>query len=201
MRLILIGILMITNLASQILQHKFFDIDTDIIAAIGMVESDGVGWLNDKIKIRFENHIFLANCPEARKYFLAGEPSYSNHFFLNDEKWVFTHTSQKSEHQALDLAKTLCFTEAFNSISIGTFQLHTVNHTNIGFPSGFLMYAYMSESQEREIEIFSLFVKKNKPLYQAMKDKNLEDIAFYWNPHNPFWLDEFIKAYEQLKSD
>ena len=195
--ILIIGILMF-NLVTEIIKQKFYDIDPNILHAIAQVESDGNGWENKRIKIRFETHIFLTNCPAAKEVFKVENPSHLKHYFYEDYKWKFVHESQVNELRALDIAKQFCFSEAYNSLSIGTYQLNTINYQNIGFPSGFLMYVYMSESPERELEVLQKFIKSNKRLYQAMIDKNLETIAFYWNPYNETWLKEFVAEYTKL---
>lgn len=191
---------MITNtLFQNILESTFYNIDKDILYAIAQVESDGNGWEDDRIKIRFETHVFLNMCPDAINHFRLYEPNWDNHYYYFDNEWKYVHESQSNERQALDIAKQFCFQNAYNSISVGTYQINTINYKNIGFPSGFLMYAYMGESPEREIEVLHKMINKNKRLEQAMIDKNLETIAYYWNPYNNIWKEEFIKEYNKIK--
>jgi len=187
---------MLSTLFSQILPT----IDPKLLQAIALVESDGDGWENGRPKIRFENHLFLEACEAANSYFSVGSPSWTEHKVWLAGVWTDVHESQANEYQALTIAKELCFAQAYESISIGTFQLHTVNYRLIGFRSAFLMYAFMSESPERELEVLQVFIRKNRTLEQAMLNHDFHAIAQVWNSGSPTWEQEFRLAYANLTS-
>lgn len=182
------------------------DIPLRVLQALAMVESSGNGWENDEngnleIKIRFENHIFLSKCVEGKSTFFVGNPSWTDHTMLSEDGLVFVHESQQTERKALKLAASICPTAAYEAISIGTFQLHAMNYKVIGFPFPSLMLSYMSESPEREMEVFKRYLRQTPALYHAMVAQDLDEIAYFWNPHNEAWKSRFEEAWNSLGED
>jgi len=188
------------QIPDDLFQSILPDIPVRILRALAEVESNGKGWENDRPKIRFENHLFLDKCPDALGTFFVdrGVKRWTNHQFMTDEGIKFTHESQETELKALNLAKNICFEAAFESISIGTFQLHTMHYKEIGFPSAFLMYAFMSESPERELEVLRKFIQITPGLKEALVAEDLEAIHQIWNSGNQAWLDRLKYVWSKL---
>jgi len=188
-----------TTALNQLYQTLIPDISPIILQAIAEIESSGEGWENNQIKVRFENHLFLSDCPEASNTFFVGIPSHYDHKVLTDEGLEWVHESQRTERKALGIAANICPTAAFAALSVGTYQLSLQHYKKIGFPFPSLMLSFLSESPERELEVFKRFLKLNPELYQAMVNEDLDTIISIWNPHNEYWGIEFKKTYGRLK--
>lgn len=184
-------------------QFKVYeDIDPLLLHALANIESDGQGFQNDRIKIRLENHILVARCETAKhtfKYNLSD--TWRNHTFRsNDGTIKNSHTSQENEYEALAIANFLCSDYAYQSMSMGVFQLMGFHFKTIGFNSAKLMYEYMSESPEREMQVFSRFLLKNERLYTAFIEQDFMTIALIWNSQQPNFAERLESEYTTLKA-
>lgn len=192
--------LLMATALNQLYQTLVPDISSIVLQAIAEIESSGEGWENNQIKIRFENHLFLSDCPQASNTFLVGNPSHYDHKVLTNEGLEWVHESQRTERIALNIAANICPTAAFAALSVGTYQLSLQHYKAIGFPFPSLMLSFVSESPERELEVLKRFLKLNPTLYQAMVNEDLDTIISIWNPYNEYWGIEFKKAFWRLKN-
>jgi len=119
------------------------ELQIDVATALSVlcVESSGQGFSNDKMIIRFENHVLdmfwgKNNPDKFADHFKYNKKSRRNdHYFrasTNDD-WETCHTSQDMEWKVLDFAMTLDETNALKSISMGAPQVMGFNHKYIGY--------------------------------------------------------------------
>ena len=184
---------------AQLCENVLPEFSQRVLYALAQTESNGQGFVNNRVKIRFENHIFLSLCPEAKDTFFTGEIPWENHTFLTNGGIKFVHRDQDTEYKALKLASEICIQAAYKSISVGIFQIHSSNYQIVGFPEPFpSLFLSFHESDEKACYVLKKYLKQQPELYQAFITEDLDTIAFYWN-QNPIWLKRFREAFENYE--
>lgn len=199
---ILTGLTILMSLTfSQLCQNVLPELSQRVLYALAQTESNLEGFVGNRVKIRFENHIFLNLCEDAKNTFFTGENSWENHTFLTNEGIKFVHQNQDTEYEALKIASEICAKEAHMSISVGIFQIHSSNYQIIGFPEPFpSLFLSFHESDEKSCYVLKKFLKNQPLLYKAFVEEDLYTIAYYWN-RNPIWLEKFKKNFDSYKID
>lgn len=150
------------------------DCEVAVIRAIDLVESSGSGFLNDgRPKILFEAHIFhrLTKGLWDAKY-----PEVSNKQW--DKK---LYKGGSKEYDRLAIALKLDRPAALMSTSWGKYQILGQNYKLCGYDNidGFVDDMYKSEVYH--LNAFVKFIKSNGKLWEALKTKNWEAFAKYYN--------------------
>lgn len=182
-------------------------IDPVTIAAIIAIESRGNGFVNGKLKIRFENHLFRRAMDRAGRL-----ADYDKHFrgikwddrheYLKDGQWMNVHgDGQNSEHEALTLAATLDAEAAHDSISMGAPQILGSNSKMVGYKTAVEMFQAFSQGEGEQVRGMFEFLK-NSSLIDAMRANNFAAVAEKYNgPGNVGTYSKKMQiAYDEVKS-
>jgi LysM repeat protein len=166
-------------------------VDHGSMLATLQVESGGRGSGPDgRMTIRFENHLFarfLANDDLFNRHFFF-EPSvpWTRHFFRRDEaaEWQPCHTSQASEWDVLDFARSLADEPALSSMSMGVARVMGFNAGGIGYPSVTEMFNRFSSDIRYQILGMFDYIRgagPTSPMIDALRAGNYEGFAFGYN--------------------
>jgi uncharacterized protein YgiM (DUF1202 family) len=179
---------------------KELDIDEKAALAVLCVESGGAGFANDKMIIRFENHVFdiywgKNNATEFAKYFDYKRSSRrEEHKFREDEDgdWEDCHTSQAMEWKVFEFAKKLAEKEAIYSISLGAPQVMGFNYKIIGYSTPQEMFEYFNKDIRYHFLALFDFIQYKEERIQYLKDKDFYSFAKEYNGTTA------PKAYEEM---
>lgn len=151
------------------------------LEAIAEVESNGFGWFADgRMKILFEKHWFykLIDPSKRAKAVNAG---------LARAKWIAPkdggYTEQKSSAQRYKILQDAIAVDedaAYQSISMGKFQIMGFNHGLCGFTSAKQMFVQFLDSEANQLRAFANFLK-GKNLIPALKARDFAEIEKVYN--------------------
>lgn len=156
---------------------------TDIAKSIGLgyaefkafidVESGGSGFINGKIVIQFEPLWFR----RLTKKIPDNSPLWQK---------VLTNKveGQASEWLAFNAAFKLDKRAAMMSTSIGLMQIMGFHYDTLGFDTVDEMWDSFKGSEYNQVMGGAKFIKSNKPLYTALKDRVWSKVAYYYNGSN-----------------
>lgn len=154
-------------------------IDLDITAAciktILKVETNGSGFLTDgRPTILFESKTF-GRLTEG-KY-------HATHPNLSTIKWDRATYGAGGAHQyeRLELAMNLNQEAALKSCSWGLFQIMGENFKQAGFADVYKMVEAMVSGSPGQLKAFVSFIKRSNTLHTALKAKDWETFARYYN--------------------
>jgi len=160
------------------------------LAAVLTVESGGRGFGNDgRIIVRFENHVFWRQWGRAHEIdfnryfrFSAQEP-WKEHAWRENPtvSWLPCHTSQSSEWQVLEFAKTMDGTAALKSASYGAGQVMGFNHAIVGYDSVQEMVRGFDENIRPQLDAIIAFVQRNPKCMNGLRSKNYVLFASGYN--------------------
>ncbi|WP_018884859.1 N-acetylmuramidase domain-containing protein [Paenibacillus massiliensis] len=176
---------------------KELSVDPNLLGAVVLVESGGSGFVNGKLKIRFEVHHFV-DSPTSQ--FTYGSPKYKGHKYRksSSENWKSVHENQTSEYAALDLAKSQNEERAYKSISMGLCQILGSNYKATGYSSAKEMFLKFSTGNEEQIKGFVNFLK-NDGNGNKIKYLQKEDLRSFVSSYNgPGKVDDYT---EKLKKN
>ena len=163
-------------------------IDPNVALAILDVEAGGEGFVDGKLTIRFEAHIFqreLRNEARFRQAFqIADDKPWANPQWMKDSTGDLAqiHTgNQRTEYRALELASQIDAEAAYRSISMGIAQIMGFNHARAGYESAEAMYADFSKSEAAQVLGFFNFVQSDPVLIRAIRERNWRGIARLYN--------------------
>ena len=156
------------------------------IAVIG-VESGGKGFNDEKVIIRFENHLFY------RYWGKENEKVYNDHFkYGSDKKWLghkfradskaewgSFHGDQDKEHEVLAFARKLDDELALKSISMGLPQILGSNSKIIGYDS--IVEMYENFNKDIRFHIFGLFDFLSPRMIKYLRNQEFVNFAKYYN--------------------
>jgi len=156
------------------------------IAVIG-VESGGKGFDDDKVIIRFENHLFYRywgkeNEKVYRDHFKYGSgKKWLGHQFRKDSnsEWASFHGDQDKEHEVLAFARKLDDELALKSISMGLPQILGSNSKIIGYDS--IIEMYENFNRDIRFHIFGLFDFLSPRMIKYLRNKEFVNFAKYYN--------------------
>ena len=185
-------------------------IDPAALEAILEVESNGAGFINQRMVIRFEAHIFageLQNTPLYNKHFRhndAGRPWLEQFWRLTQaDTWRAVHTGhQDSEWTAFEFARSLNETAAMRSISMGAPQIMGFNHLRIGYSTVQAMFAAFDDSYPAQLIGLVNFVLSDAMLVDAIRRRDWRTVAKLYN--GPGQVDVYVprleKAYREASA-
>ena len=163
------------------------NIQTATVLAILAIESGGSGFVNGRLKIRFENHIFRASLLKGGRLgeydanFGGGLRWNDKHLYKEGDQLLPVHTGkQDSEWSALVVAQRLDAELGACAISMGASQVMGFNFKSGGFSSACSMLEAYSRSEAEHIRGMFNFLK-NRGLVEPMRQNNFEAVALGYN--------------------
>lgn len=171
---------LITDLANEI------GVDSNLLGAVIFVESNGRGFINGRLLIRFENHKFVEKAGYQEYFTYNKNKKTSGHKFrknTNDSNWKNVHTNQDTEYEAFEFAKSLQKTVAYESISMGLGQVMGFNHSMINYDSAEAMFEDFSTGNTRQIVGMVEFIKNNRngSTLKALQNGDVYTFASHYN--------------------
>ncbi|MFW9874255.1 MAG: N-acetylmuramidase domain-containing protein [Candidatus Thorarchaeota archaeon] len=146
------------------------NIDINLIKAFYKVESSGRNFnANGKLIIRFERHIFKRRV------------SNDKIKKVIDSQIGLKHRNQNDEYLSLKAAEFIDNDLAYQSISMGSMQIMGFHYKKLGFNSAKDMFLNFSKNEINVLYGFEKFLIINPPLLRALKNKNFNSIAYYYN--------------------
>ena len=136
-------------------------LDPLVLRAILDIETNGTGFENGRLVIRFEPHIFrsyFGNNAVFDKHFTVGNPNWTGHYYKKNGMSFPVHANQDSEHEAFRLAKSLDLDSAYESISMGRGQIMGFNSQGVGYGSAKEMYSDFNNVEIGEINQIIAFL-------------------------------------------
>jgi len=163
-------------------------IDENVLGAFILVESSGSGFVNGKLKIRFENHIFLKGdaAQYKGKYFdYSSEKSFKGHVYRKNtsDPWKECHTNQSVEYDAFNFAITLNAKLAYEATSYGLPQIMGFNYAVAGYSSAQEMYTEFGKGEDVQIRGFINFITSYSSgnLLKACQQNDYEKMVSLYN--------------------
>jgi len=144
------------------------------VRAVAEVESRGSGFLPDgRPKILFEAHQFSARTKGVwdTTYPQISSPVWNRALYLGDER----------EYDRLAVAESLDEGAAYQSISMGAFQIMGFNHKAAGYESAKAMWWAMSKDGREHFVAFVNLVKAEKGWLKALQAKDWKLFARLYN--------------------
>lgn len=148
-----------------------FGIEYRMLKAIIQVESGGTGFSDTtgKIIIQFEPSWFKRNKADWAKD-------------TKNVTWQANKVeNQTKEWQAFNSAFASSPVAAMKSTSIGLMQLMGFHYILAGFKTVGEMWDYAKISEYNQVRMTLVWLSKNKALLAAVKAKNFDKIAYYYN--------------------
>jgi hypothetical protein len=171
---------------------RIIDVQPAAAVAVLMAESSGRGFVNGRMVIRFENHVFhdrWGRSNEARfaaHFRLDRQKRWTGHAFraAPDAAWESFHGSQDAEWRVFEFARGLNEAAAMRSISMGAPQIMGFNHAAIGYDSVQEMFASFSADERFQILGLFDFIKgpgTSSRMVRALQQRNYEQFATWYN--------------------
>ncbi|OQY04503.1 MAG: hypothetical protein B6I20_02945 [Bacteroidetes bacterium 4572_117] len=177
------------NKYGNLLQALSKQLGIDVASAIAViaVESGGKGFDDEKVIIRFENHLFYRywgkeNEKVFKEHFKYGSgKKWLGHKFRDDPKgeWANFHGDQEKEHEVLAFARKLDNELALKSISMGLPQILGSNSKIIGYDS--IIEMYENFNKDIRFHIFGLFDFLSPRMIKFLKNQEFVNFAKYYN--------------------
>lgn len=151
------------------------------LEAIAEVESNGFGWFPDgRIKILFEKHWFYKLLPEAKRA-AAVKAGLARKSWVSPAKGGYKDQSDAdSRYRLLERAIALDPDAAYQSISIGTYQIMGFNHALCGHQTAKQMFDAFCESEAYQLSALAGFLLK-KGLDKALSEGDFARIEQVYN--------------------
>lgn len=174
---------------------RTLNIDPLIAKSILAIESGGRAFENNRMIIRFENHIFYGElmemAPQLKGFFIGhfsfGTPSHTGHKWrLNPGMaWDEQHNGgQTEEWQVFSFARTAHEEAAMRSISMGSAQVMGFNFSTVGYHSVkdmFNDYNTPGIGEYNQLVGFFSYITNREGLLEAVRNKNWDRIAASYN--------------------
>ncbi len=188
------------------------EMQIDVATALSVlcVESSGHGFKNDKMIIRFENHVLdlfwgKHNVDKFEKYFKYDKKSRRNgHYFRasEDDEWETCHTSQQMEWKVLNFARTLDDDAALKSISMGAPQIMGFNHKFIGYKTPQLMFKKFSKDIRYHLLALFDFCKYKPKRIRYLQKRDFYQFSVEYNGTTaPAQYEKRLKKYYDIFRD
>lgn len=151
------------------------------IKAVDRIESNGDGFNNDgTLKIRYERHI-MARRLKKRGLTTLLELAQKHLRFLVDGKPIYTNSVQSVEHDKLNQAAGLNRNAAYESISMGRYQIMGFHAELLGYKNAEEMFKDFSKGERQQLEGFVKFIKADRSLQGALIRKEWAAFARGYN--------------------
>ena len=151
------------------------------LEAISEVESGGFGWFKDgRIKILFEKHQFYKRLDGSTRN-KAVRAGLARRIWISPKNGGYKEQSNSNARYNI-LEKAIAYDEeaAYQSASIGRYQIMGFNYGICGFISAKHMFINFVESEAHQLRAFSNFLKGNS-LVPAIRRRDFEKIETVYN--------------------
>lgn len=152
------------------------------LEAIAEVESNGFGWFPDgRMKILFEKHHFYKRISDVTARSNAVKSSLARKNFISPKNGGYKDQASPSDrYKLLERAIKINEEGAYQSISMGKFQIMGFNAGTCGFISAKQMFVQFCDSEVNQLRAFARFLKSNN-LYPALRARNFAQIETVYN--------------------
>lgn len=193
------------------------EVEPAAAVAVLCVESGGAGFdANNRMIIRFENHIFWnlwgKNNPNTfNAHFAFSQPKrWLGHKFRADTNgaWIDFHGGQDGEWRVFEFARELSEKTALNAISMGGPQIMGFNSSAIGYDS--VIDMFNNFSSDIRYQILGLFdflrgAGSTSKKIEALQMKDYTRFASYYNgsgqaPVYGAKIENFVNAFKNLNA-
>lgn len=159
---------------------KVLGVDIPSIRAVSEVESSGGGFHpSGEIKILFERHIMSKYLERNGLKLLAQIARKERPDLVNSKRGGYR--GGLLENQRLAKACELNPEVAYQSISMGRYQIMGFHFKSLGFKSAIEMYKSLSKNEGAQLQAFCAFIKKNRRMHTALKNKDWAKFAKAYN--------------------
>lgn len=162
------------------------------LQAVIEVESNGNGFASsNRLTIQFEPSWFKRTAKDWRKHDKLA--TWVNNGVKNQDK----------EYQAFNSAFQYSPAAAMKSSSIGLMQVMGFHYKLLGFKTVSEMWDFAKQSEANQLELGIRFIKSNKKLDNALKNKDWATFAYFYNgaQYKKFNYDtRMAVAYKKFKS-
>ncbi len=179
-------------------------IDPATLVAVLGIESGGVMFINGKMAIRFENHIFFGqwgkNHPDVFNPHFQFNPAqnWTGHQWRSapDQPWRVQHTGDPNEEWlTLNFARTLDDTAAKLSISMGGPQMMGFNFRLLGYHSVQELFDDFSAGERNQLMALINFIRVSPSRTRALQTGDYTAFAREYNgPGQPQRYGDLIKG-------
>jgi len=157
--------------------------------AVLCVESGGAGFKDQRMIIRFENHVFHNYWGKKNPERFAQHFSYSASEKWKEprfraspaEPWADFHGSQEKEWRVFEFARSLDEAAAMNSISMGAPQIMGFNSQRIGYRTAQEMFGAFSRDVRYHILGMFDFIQSDRTMVAALRASDFEKFAARYN--------------------
>lgn len=188
------------------------ELQIDVATALSVlcVESSGQGFKNDKMIIRFENHVFDMfygkNYPDKfSEHFKYNKKSRRNDHYFRESKrddWEVCHSSQDMEWKVLNFAITIDETNALKSISMGAPQVMGFNHKFIGYSTPQEMFKMFNKDIRYHLLALFDFCKYKPERIRYLQRRDFYQFSVEYNgTAAPAQYEERLKKYYNIFRD
>lgn len=157
---------------------KAYKLEVPAIKAVHEVESAGRGFINGKIKILFEGHIFWSQL--AKQGIKPATIQSGNEDILQPKYVPRSPYYRLDQHYRLEKAARINEEAAYSSASYGLFQLMGFHAKSLGFGSAKEFADYLSVNEANQLEAFGRFIKINNNI-KPLQDHNWAKFALGYN--------------------
>lgn len=155
-----------------------YNIEVAAIKAVHEVESNGRGFLNGKIKILFEGHIFWRELVkrgiDPNKILSGNEDILHKNYISPNPRY------RLDQHYRLNKAVAINAEAAYSSASYGLFQIMGFHYKAMGFDSAKAFVDFLSVNEANQLEVFGRFLAANN-LVKALQQHNWAKFALGYN--------------------
>ncbi len=189
---------------------KEMKIDVATALSVLCVESSGKGFSNNKMIIRFENHVLdmfwgKHHTDLFNQHFKYDKKSRRNgHYFRanKNDDWEPCHTGQDMEWKVLEFAKSLDETAALKSISMGAPQVMGFNHKFIGYASPQAMFDKFNKDIRYHLLALFDFCKYKPERIRYLQKRDFYKFSEEYNGKaNPKAYEKRLKLYYNIFKD
>ncbi len=158
---------------------RIFRVNSNVLKAIIETESRGAGFVDGKLKIRFELHIFINQLGyELSNVFLIKNKI---HYYKQDCEWKYIHDSQETEYAAFEIAKSYNENAAYESVSMGLGQVMGFNYKRLGYDSAKEMFDEFSKGEIYQITGMLSYIANTINMVNSIRNKDWDAIALLYN--------------------
>lgn len=160
---------------------KHLNVPVACIHAIAEVESRGAGFIQDGMpSILFERHVFYKRLSINN---LDPIP-VSQHYPAIASAAPGGYLGGRKEHERLATAKRVHPQSAIEAASWGRFQIMGYHWKALGYASASSFENAMCSSEAHHLEAFTAFIKIDRTLHSALKQRHWEEFARFYNGPN-----------------
>ena len=159
---------------------ELLGVEAAAVMAINRVEAAGRGFLSDgRIKILFERHIFYREVQKQHSAAVAAKWAREAPHICN--KAPGGYNGGAAEYPRFSRAFIIDADCAMKACSWGAYQIMGFNHRQAGFKTVGEMVDAMKSGENTQLLAFAAFIKADKALHTALKNKDWPDFARRYN--------------------